>query len=97
MPQLAPPSPPESTLLTFDDGLRRVHFRLWQILMAGITVVLTAWFMTFGVWPAILALLVAKHVLVAIVAAGLNCAEHRRFSRATVAQIGNLPDPPRNG
>ena len=54
------------------DGLRRIKFRLWQILMAGITLVLSAWFCTFGVIPAIITLLVAKHVLVAIVVAGLN-------------------------
>jgi hypothetical protein len=58
-----------------DDGLRRLHFRLWQILMATITVLLTTWFMTFGVIPAIIALMVAKHVLVAILVLGLDLPE----------------------
>ncbi len=55
-----------------DEGLRRLHFRLWQILTATITVLLTTWFATFGVIPAIIALMIAKHVLVAILVQGLD-------------------------
>jgi len=71
MSQLAPPQPP--LLVTVDDdGLRRVHFRLWQIVMTAITVLLTTWFITFGAIPAILALMIAKHVLVAILVRGFD-------------------------
>ena len=72
MIQVAPPRPPVQPVVTFDDGLQRVRFRLWQILMAAVTIFITCWFMTFGVMPAIFALLVAKHVLVAILAVGLS-------------------------
>jgi hypothetical protein len=71
MSQLAPPRPP--ILVTIeDDGLRRLHFRLWQIVVTGITVLVTTWFVTFGAIPAILALMVAKHVLVAILVRGFD-------------------------
>lgn len=71
MPLLAPPRPPIRVTVD-DDGLRRLHFRLWQIVMATITILLTTWFMTFGVIPAIIALMIAKHVLVAILVQGLD-------------------------
>ena len=66
IPPLTPPT-------RSDDGpLKRVHFRLWQIALTAITVLLTAWFFTFGPIPGVIALLVAKHVLVAILAMGLH-------------------------
>src|SRR5262249_29463116 len=71
MSLLAPPRHPVSVTID-DDNLRRLHFRLWQILMAAITVLLTTWFMTFGVVPAIIALMIAKHVLVAILVQGMD-------------------------
>ena len=71
MSLLAPPRPPVSVTVD-DDNLRRLQFRLWQILMAAITVLLTTWFMTFGVVPAIIALMIAKHVLVAILVQGMD-------------------------
>jgi len=77
MSLLAPPRPPASVTVD-DDDLRRLHFRLWQILMAAITVLLTTWFMTFGVVPAIIALMIAKHVLVAILVAGLEINSQRK-------------------
>ncbi|HMF12776.1 MAG TPA: hypothetical protein VKE94_10735 [Gemmataceae bacterium] len=72
MSQLAPPkSPPR---LTFDEGdhIRRLRFRLWQVLTATLTVLLTAWACTFGWIAAIVALMVAKHVLVAILVMGMG-------------------------
>jgi hypothetical protein len=71
MSQLAPPRPPFLVTIE-DDGLRRLHFRLWQIVMTGLTVLLTTWFITFGAIPAIIALMVAKHVLVAILVRGFD-------------------------
>jgi hypothetical protein len=71
------PPPPRFPVLVDDDGLRRVHFRLWQILMTTLTVLSTAWFCTFGVIPAILALMVAKHVLVAILVRGFDVPKPR--------------------
>jgi hypothetical protein len=71
MSQLAPPRPPIMVTVE-DDGLRRLHFRLWQIVMTAMTVLLTTWFITFGAIPAIIALMVAKHVLVAILIRGFD-------------------------
>lgn len=68
---LAPPRPPGS-LVTYSDGMNRVQFRLWQIMMTAITLLATGWFMTFGLWPAILALMIAKHILVVILLVGLE-------------------------
>jgi hypothetical protein len=71
MAQIAPPSPPVIALRD-DDGARRLRFHLWQILTTGFTVLVTAWFCTLGILPAILALMIAKHVLVAILIVGLD-------------------------
>jgi hypothetical protein len=61
-----------------DDGLKRLHFRLWQLLLTALTVLVTAWCCTLGAIPAIAALLTAKHVLVAILVMGLNVDAPRR-------------------
>ena len=53
-----------------NDGLKRLRLRLLQILASTITVLATLWLCTFGAIPAILALMVAKHVLVAILIMG---------------------------
>ena len=72
MSQLAPPQQPR--LLGFDEGdhIRRLRFRLWQVLMSTLTILATAWICTFGWIPAIVALMVAKHVLVAILVMGMG-------------------------
>ncbi len=71
MMKMAPPEPPRRAL---DDGegARRLRFRLWQVTMALVTSLVTAWVCTFGWIPAVLALLIAKHVLVAILVMGLD-------------------------
>jgi hypothetical protein len=55
-----------------DDGKNRIHLRLQQLLMTLATVLITVWCCTLGVIPAIIAVMVAKHVLVAILAMGLG-------------------------
>lgn len=72
MALLAPPPRPPRVALGENDGLRRVHYRLWQIVMSMLTVFVTAWFCTLGPLPAILALCIAKHILVAILLMGLG-------------------------
>ena len=49
-----------------------LNFRLKQVAWTAVTVFLTAWFCTMGPIPAILALVVAKHVLVAILLMGMG-------------------------
>jgi hypothetical protein len=75
MAHMAPPRQPGSLLVTYDDGRRRVQFRLWQIVMTAITLLATAWFMTFGLWSAVIAAMIAKHLLVVIVLVGLDLPE----------------------
>jgi hypothetical protein len=69
---MVPPPFPPRVALDEGDELSRVRFRLWQILWTAVTVGVTAWICTFGWIPAILALLTAKHVLVAILVMGLG-------------------------
>jgi hypothetical protein len=45
---------------------------MFQVLASVVTVLVTAWICTYGAIPAILALMVAKHILVAILVWGLN-------------------------
>jgi hypothetical protein len=55
-----------------NDGLRRFRMRLLQVMATTITVLITGWLCTLGAIPAILGLMVAKHVLVAILVMGLG-------------------------
>ena len=68
----SPPRLPVTVALADGDGLRRTHFRIWQWGMSMITVLITVWFMTLGAIPGIIAIVAAKHVLVAILVAGLG-------------------------
>jgi hypothetical protein len=77
MSQLAPPRQTQG--LAYDDGdrIRRLRLRLWQVMLSTLTVLATAWVCTFwsttlGKFAAITALLIAKHVLVAILLMGLG-------------------------
>ncbi len=67
---LNPPVPPPTT--GDENPLQRVHFRLWQISLTAATILLTGWFFTIGAIHGIIALLFAKHILVAILAMGLH-------------------------
>jgi hypothetical protein len=67
-----PPRPPAAVAMADDDGIRRLHFRIWQWSMSLLTVLATVWFMTLGPIPGIIAVVVAKHILVAILVAGLG-------------------------
>jgi hypothetical protein len=72
MALLAPPPSPPRVAVDDNDGLRRVRLRLTQIMATAITVLATTWLCTLGPIPAILALMVAKHILVAILVMGLG-------------------------
>src|SRR5207247_1794440 len=79
MSQIAPPQPPVIAL-SDNPGARRLRFSLWQLLTTGFTVLATAWFCTLGflsgsalgVMAGIIALMIAKHVLVAVLIVGLE-------------------------
>jgi hypothetical protein len=55
-----------------NDGLRRFRMRFVQVSATIVTLLITAWCCTFGAIPAILSLMVAKHVLVAILVMGMG-------------------------
>jgi hypothetical protein len=77
MIELAPPTSPPRVALSDrpDPQMRR---RLNLIAYTAITIFLTAWFCTMGPIPAILAIVVAKHVLVAILMMGVSIDQKRR-------------------
>lgn len=72
MTQLAPPQLPPRVTVADDDSLDRLRFRLWQITVTALTVLITGWCCTLGPIPAICALMVAKHVLVAVLVMGMD-------------------------
>jgi hypothetical protein len=72
MSQLAPPQMPPRIYLGDDDGARRVRLRLWQWWWTMLTVLITVWLITLGPIPGIIAVVTAKHVLVAILVMGLG-------------------------
>jgi hypothetical protein len=72
MALLAPPPAPPRVATDDNDGLRRLRLRLAQVVATAITVLATTWLCTLGPIPAILALMVAKHILVAILVMGLG-------------------------
>jgi hypothetical protein len=72
MAVLAPPPSPPVSALDDNDGLRRFRLRLMQVMATAVTVLCTAWVCTLGAIPAILGLMVAKHVLVAILVMGFE-------------------------
>jgi hypothetical protein len=70
MALLAPPPLPRVRL--GDDDRRRIDLRLWQALWTLVTLLVTVWFCTLGPIWAICAIMVAKHILVAILMLGLG-------------------------
>ena len=75
---MAPPQRPPRVALSDDDGLSRLHSRLRLLGLTTITILITTWLVSLETVPAILALVVAKHVLVAILALTLGVDAGRR-------------------
>ncbi len=69
---IAPPLLPPQTGLEDDDSLGRVRLRLWQVGWSSVVILVTVWMMTLGYIPGIVAILTAKHILVAILVMGLG-------------------------
>ena len=81
MPQFAPPAPPPVCVAIEDRDPGRLHFRLWQVAMSTLTILVTTWLITLGAIPGILALLTAKHILVAILVMGMGVDAANREAR----------------
>lgn len=69
---IAPPLPPLRIGHGDEGHLARLKRRMWQVNLSAAIVVATAWCFTLGSIPGIIALVVAKHLLVAILAMGLG-------------------------
>jgi hypothetical protein len=83
MTLLAPPPAPPRIAQGDNDGVDRLRLRLVQVLTTLVTVVVTAWLCTLGAIPAILGVMVAKHILVAVLIMGLDVdARHRELCGA---------------
>jgi len=72
MAQLTPPTLPPTVTAGDDESRQRLQFRLWQMGMATLTVLTAVWLTTFGWVAAVLAWVVAKHILVALLMMGLH-------------------------
>lgn len=77
MALIEPPPLPPDIAIGENDRIRRVNYRLFQIVCCALTVFVTAWFCTLGAVPAILAIMIAKHVLVAILLMGSGIHDSR--------------------
>jgi hypothetical protein len=64
--------------LADDNRLPRLAIRLRMVSLSLVTILVTAWFFTLGVVPGVLAAMVAKHILVAILTMGLGVDKDRR-------------------
>ena len=71
MSTLAPPPAPPRIGSGGEDE-RRYRMRLTQVTATLTTLFATAWVCTWGAIPAIIALAVAKHVLVAVLVMGIG-------------------------
>jgi len=76
MAQIAPPQAPQIAL-DDGDGMNRIHLRLWQFWWTLVTVLITAWLISLGPIPGIIAVVTAKHILVAILVLGLGVDSRR--------------------
>jgi hypothetical protein len=69
---MAPPVSPPRIALGDDNVPARLRLRLWQTWWSLATIMATAWCMTLGAIPGILAAVIAKHILVAVFVVGLD-------------------------
>jgi hypothetical protein len=72
MARIATPPPPLRVALEDDDGNQRLRTQLYLWSLTVITVAITAWLITLGPVPGIIAVVTAKHVLVAFLVMGLR-------------------------
>lgn len=72
MAHLAPPPAPPRIATTDHDGLRRFRMRMLQVMATMATLGVACWLCTLGALPGVIAVVAAKHVLVAILMMGLG-------------------------
>jgi hypothetical protein len=69
MPLISPPQRPLCVAIE-DDDRSRCWFRHWLLVRTDLMILARAWFISLGPVPGILALAVAKNILVALLAVG---------------------------
>jgi len=74
---LTPPEPPLPVALADDNGRKRFGFRHWLLVWTVLTILVTGWLISLGPVPGILGLVVAKHILVALLVMGLGVDQPR--------------------
>jgi hypothetical protein len=79
MIEVAPPCSPPRVALADDDGMANLRMRLCQVWCSIATVLATTWCMSLGAIPGIIAIVIAKHVLVAILLMGLGVDARREI------------------
>jgi hypothetical protein len=72
MASFAPPPIPPHVALGDDDGNKKLRMRLVQVMATLVTLLATVWLCTLGMVPGIIGVMVAKHVLVAVLVMGLG-------------------------
>jgi hypothetical protein len=73
MSQLMPPAPPAVVFAGDDDRHERLHFRMFQLMTATLTILVAVWLTTFGSpLVTILTWVTVKHILVAVLMMGLH-------------------------
>ena len=85
-----PPQPPFRVALTDNDGTRSLRQRMRMVLLTLLLILATAWCFTLGVVPGVLAAMVAKHVIVAILVMGLGVDQDGR-SAQSVSGVSGRP------
>ena len=78
MTMMAPPQPPLRVAVADDDAPHHLRVRFWQLSLTATILFLTGWCFTLGWVPGILAAMVAKHILVAILVMGLGVDQPRQ-------------------
>ena len=76
MPTVVPPQSPFAR--SPGGGRPSLHLRLWMLGVTTASILATAWLCTLGPLPAILALVVEKHVLVALLIMRLDADKAER-------------------
>jgi hypothetical protein len=71
MASLAPPPAPPRVALG-DEGNKKLRMRLVQVMVTLVTLLVTVWLCTLGMVPGIIGVMVAKHILVAVLVMGLG-------------------------
>lgn len=72
MSDLAPPPLPPLIGPDDDGRIERLRMRMTQVAASMVTLLGAGWICSFGPIPTIFALMVAKHILVAVVIMGLG-------------------------